>query len=465
MFERYTEKARRVIFFARYEASQFGSPYIETEHLLLGILREDKALTNRFLRSHSSVESIRKRIEAHTTFREPVSTSVDLPLSNESKRVLAYAAEEAQGLGHKHIGTEHVLLGLLREEKCFAAELLTERGVKLPALRDELAQIVQAAEMRSPVESTSPTEAFKDLTQAAIEGQLEPTVGRELELDSVVEILCCRQKKNPLLIGERGTGKTAIVEGLALRIAQGKVPSCLADKRVLALKPELVAGWPRDRQRFEALTTGSAGVGASEIILFIDELPSLLASSILYAGIQCIGAVHPRGDGESAQAIARVGDGFRAVHVRSLDEASMLSVLTALKNSLENFHGVAYSEEALEFAAHSSAGYLPGSGLPGKAIELLDAAGSLVKLRQAAPPGEIAEAKKLIKSIVDRLEKAIANHEFEKARFYSEEERKARVDLDDLRKKLHRDDPSPAVVGRDHLKEVVSRWAAYPYSL
>ena len=124
MFERYTEKARRVIFFARYEASQFGSPYIETEHLLLGLLREDKALTNKFLRSHASVDSIRKQIEGHTTMREKVSTSVDLPLSNECKRVLAYAAEEAERLSHKHIGTEHLLLGLLREEKCFAAEIL-----------------------------------------------------------------------------------------------------------------------------------------------------------------------------------------------------------------------------------------------------------------------------------------------------------------------------------------------------
>ena len=129
MFERYTEKARRVIFFARYEASQFGSPYIETEHLLLGLLREDKALANRFLRSHAAIDSIRKQIEAHTTMREKVSTSVDLPLSHECKRVLAYGAEEAERLNHKHIGTEHLLLGLLREEKSFAAEILHERGL------------------------------------------------------------------------------------------------------------------------------------------------------------------------------------------------------------------------------------------------------------------------------------------------------------------------------------------------
>ena len=139
MFERYTGKARRVIFFARYEASQFGSPYIETEHLLLGLLREDKALTNRFLGSHESVESIRKQVEGHTTIHEKVSTSVDLPLSNECKRVLAYAAEEAERLSHKHIGTEHLLLGLLRERDCYAAHLLNERGVSLDSARTHIA--------------------------------------------------------------------------------------------------------------------------------------------------------------------------------------------------------------------------------------------------------------------------------------------------------------------------------------
>src|SRR5665811_1436876 len=140
MFERYTEKARRVIFFARYEASQFGSPYIETEHLLLGLLREDKALANRFLRSHAAVESIRKQIEGHTTIREKVSTSVDLPLSHECKRVLAYGAEEAERLNHKSIGTAHLLLGLLREEKCFAAQLLREQGLTLASVREQVQQ-------------------------------------------------------------------------------------------------------------------------------------------------------------------------------------------------------------------------------------------------------------------------------------------------------------------------------------
>src|ERR1700693_5828829 len=187
MFERYTEKARRVIFFARYEASQFGSPYIETEHLLLGLLREDKALTFRFLRSHASVESIRRQIEGHITIREKLSTSVDLPLSNECKRVLAYAAEEAERFLHKYVGTEHLLLGLLREEKCFAAEILHERGLRLPTIREELARTSQEkAQPQRQRESSLLAEFSRDLTQAAMDSQLDPLVGREGEVDRVI---------------------------------------------------------------------------------------------------------------------------------------------------------------------------------------------------------------------------------------------------------------------------------------
>jgi uncharacterized damage-inducible protein DinB len=156
MFERYTEKARRVIFYARYEASQFGSAYIETEHLLLGLLREDKALTNRFFRSDGSAESIGKQIRERTPIREKISTSIDLPLSNECKRVLAYAAEEAARFAHKHIGTEHLLLGLLREDKCFAAEILDERGLRLPAIREELQRMAhEKVSPSQPIQSTT----------------------------------------------------------------------------------------------------------------------------------------------------------------------------------------------------------------------------------------------------------------------------------------------------------------------
>src|SRR5258708_11633297 len=245
MFERYTETARRVIFFARYEASQFGSPYIETEHLLLGFLRDDKALTFRFLRSHASVESIRRQIEGHITIREKLSSSVDLPLSNECKRVLVHAAEEAERLSHKHVGTEHLLLGLLREEKCFAAEILHERGLHLPTIREELTRISQEkAQPQRHRESSLLSEVSRDLTHAAMHTQLNPLVGRESERERVIHILCRRTKNNPVLIGEAGVGKTAILQGLAQRIADGEVPSFPADKSIFVPVLSLILAGP-----------------------------------------------------------------------------------------------------------------------------------------------------------------------------------------------------------------------------
>ena len=187
MFERYTEKARRVIFFARYEASQYGSPYIETEHLLLGLLREDKALANRFLRPHGSIESIRREIEARITIRERISTSVEVPLSQECKRILNFATEEAERLSHKHVGTEHLLLGILREDKCFAAEILQERNLRLSTLREELSRAAgEKVPVNRPKETSLLAEFSRDLTQGAIEGQLDPLVGTTVRPDVAI---------------------------------------------------------------------------------------------------------------------------------------------------------------------------------------------------------------------------------------------------------------------------------------
>jgi ATP-dependent Clp protease ATP-binding subunit ClpC len=481
MFERYTEKARRVIFFARYEASQFGSPYIETEHLLLGLLREDKALTNRFLRSHASVESIRKQIEGHTTIREKVSTSVDLPLSNECKRVLAYAAEEAERLSHKHIGTEHLLLGLLREEKCFAAEILHERGLRLSSIREELARTSQekAQPAQRSRESSLLSEFSRDLTQSAMDNQLDPLVGRDSELERVIQILCRRTKNNPVLIGEPGVGKTAIVEGLAQRIADGEVPSFLADKRILALDLSLIVAGTKYRGQFEERlkTIMKELMESQNCIIFIDELHTLVgagsaegsldAANILKPAlsrgeIQCIGATTPAEYRKSIEKDRSLERRFQAVKVPPPSEEDATKILFGIKERYEKFHAVTYTDEAINYSVSHSNRYLPDRFLPDKAIDLIDEAGARVKLRQTSLPDDITEVQKRIKFIVHRMENAIANHEFEKARFYSDEERKERENLRALREKYHLDESATGVVNREDIEDVVSRWTGVP---
>jgi ATP-dependent Clp protease ATP-binding subunit ClpC len=477
MFERYTEKARRVIFFARYEASQFGSPYIETEHLLLGLLREDKALTNRFLRSHASVESIRKQIEAHTTIGEKVSTSVDLPLSNECKRVLAYAAEEAERLGHKHLGTEHLLLGLLREEGGFGAELLVERGVKLEKVRDELAHVTHEPEPRRPPEAPPLSEVSRDLTQAAIEGQLGPVLGRDLEIEGVIEVLSNLRNGNPILVGESGAGRPAIVEALAQRIVEGTVPPFLLEKRILAFDSQLAAGASgRQAMREHLQALVKPGSDNFDTILYAGDLRALLEpGSALGSAIgvfrsspprrivRCIATSTPGDLKECLQAAPWLADSFRAIYVRSLGVEETLSVLQARKQVYEKYHEVSYSDEALQLAAQAADRYLPERALPGKAFELLDAAAARVKMRQGALPEEILEVQKRIRFIVHRMDAAIANHEFEKARFYSDEERKERENLRVMREQ-HSVEESPSnEVSPEDVEEVIARWSIYPF--
>src|SRR6476659_2660699 len=232
MFERYTERARRVLFFARYEASQLGSISIETEHLLLGLIREGKGLTSRiFARSHLSLE---------------------IPFSAETKRVLQFAAEEADRLLHNYIGTEHLLLGILREERSVAASILMEKGMRLHTVREDIVQLLNEKTTLTRVKETPLLAEFsRDLTEAAMKNQLDPLVGRDYELERVQQVLCRRTKNNAVLIGEPGVGKTAIVEGLAQKIVYGDVPHFLADKRILALDISLIVAGTKYRGQFE----------------------------------------------------------------------------------------------------------------------------------------------------------------------------------------------------------------------
>ena len=355
MFERYTEKARRVIFFARYEASQFGASQIEAEHILLGLIREDKNLTTRFFhRAHANIELIRKEIEGRTILRDRVSTNIDLPLSSEAKRVLAFAAEESERLGNRHIGTEHLLLGLLREENSVAAEILYDRGLRLSDIRQDLMRQSNIERGGTRKETPHLVEFSRDLTEAALEGKLDPLVGREDEIDRVTQILCRRTKNNPVLIGEPGVGKTAIVEGLAHRIVNGDVPSFLADKRILALDLSLVVAGTKYRGQFEERmkTIMRELMENPQYIVFIDELHTLVgagsaegsldAANILKPAlsrgdIQCIGATTPGEFRKSIEKDRSLERRFQAVKVAAPDEERRFIFSTASRIATSPF--------------------------------------------------------------------------------------------------------------------------------
>ena len=497
MFERYTEKARRAIFFARFEASQFGSPEIQTEHLLLGLLREDKALANRLPHPSASMESIRKQIETRTTLREKVPTSVDLPLSLECKRVLTYAAEEAERLSHKHIGTEHLLLGLLGEEKCFAAEILSGCGLRRETIREELSQLqkeqavtepaaasplpseeTMTAKSRGP-RSSKPasdtrllSEFSRDLTQAAAENRLDPLIGRENDLERVVHILCRRSKNNPLLIGEPGVGKAALVKGLAGRIASGKVPSPLVDKHILALDLSPMLATARQSGQFEGRlrTLVRELMEAQNAIVYIEELYALrgteglldaadiLKPALSRGEIQCIGAATPADYRQSIEKEPWLERSFQGVKVPPPSEADAVKILLGIRDRYEKFHSVKYTDEALQYAVYHSSRYLPDRYLPDKAIDLMDEAGACVKLRQSALPQEMIDVQKRIKLAIQGMQDAIANHEFDRARSYSEEERKERAELRRLGEKYGVDETAQGTVTRQEIEELLMRW-------
>ncbi len=400
MFEKYTEKARRVIFFARYEASQFGAPAIEPTHLLLGLLREDKSLTAKFLaRAHASIESIRKEVEGRAPLREKISASVELPLAAETKRVLAYAHEESDRLQHRHIGTEHLLLGLLREERSGASEILLERGLRLQGVRDEIARATTTdPRAREKKETPHLAEFSRDLTDDAANDRLDPLVGRANEIERLVQILCRRTKNNPVLIGEPGVGKTAIVEGLAQRIVHNEVPSFLEGKRVLSLDLSLIVAGTKYRGQFEERLKQIMRelVENPQYIIFIDELHTLVgagsaegsldAANILKPALsrgelQCIGATTPAEFRKSIEKDRSLERRFQAVKVPPPSEEEAVQILEGVRERYEAFHQVRYTTDAIEAAVYQSSRYIPDRFLPDKAIDVIDEAGARVKLR------------------------------------------------------------------------------------
>ena len=455
MFERYTEKARRVIFFARYEASQFGAPAIEPEHLLLGLMREDKTLTGRFFpRAQITIESIRREIEGRTLLRERIPTSVELPLAPETKRVLHFSHEESDRLQHRHIGTEHLLLGLLREERSMAAQILFERGLRLAAVRDEIAR-QSGADARHRKDIPHLLEFSRDLTEDASNDRLDPLIGRDAEIERVVQILCRRTKNNPVLIGEPGVGKTAIVEGLAQRIVRGDVPSFLENKRILSLDISLIVAGTKYRGQFEERLKQIMRelIENPQYIVFVDELHTLVgagsaegsldAANILKPAlsrgeIQCIGATTPAEFRKSIEKDRSLERRFQAVKVPPPSEDEAVQILEGVRERYESFHQVRYTQEALEAAVRQSTRYIPDRFLPDKAIDVIDEAGARVKLRVRAEQGNL-----------DALTASLT--EWERATYG-----RAQAPIEE------EDSIVMAEVSRADVEEVIARWTGIP---
>lgn len=478
MFEKYTEKARRVIFFGRYEASQFGSRQIETEHLLLGLLREDKSLAHRFL--PAKTEDIYRTIEAATVKGEKVSTSVDLPVSEEVKRVLIYAAEEAERLSHKHIGTEHLLLGLLRGETSFAARILNEHGVRLSAVREELSRATEEEQPIAPKAFVLLSEFSGYMTRIAREQRYSALVGREKEFEQMVHILGRSNKNNVVLVGEPGVGKKTMVEELAQRVADNKAAAFLQGKLFVSIDLAMVvtaAQHSRRSTEFLNAITAEMVKAEKDTLFFFDELHALLAAgpegganeitlllkpALLGGKIRCIASATPAEHHAALENAPWLNDRFLSVRVEAPTEETALKILQVEKDRFEKFHSVQFTDEAITAAVVLSSRLITNHSLPDKAIDVIDDAGAYVKMKQEKTvlPEEVKEARKRLKVIAARRENAVENHEFEKARFYFDEERTQREALAQLH--LKHNIPERRIVAKEDIEEALARWTGMP---
>jgi ATP-dependent Clp protease ATP-binding subunit ClpC len=405
MFERYSERSRRIIFFARYEALQYGSPVIAPEHILLGLLREDKTVTARYFSSRTSVgaDKVRNEIEERIVVRDRIPQSAELHLSAETKRVLFYANEDSRALKSRFVLPEHILIGLLREERTIAAEVLFQFGIHAQDVRTAAARSVAEKNPFGDAkkeQSRNPnlTEFTRDLSAFAAAGKFDPLVGRDDEIERLVEILCRRTKNNPVLIGEAGVGKTAIVEGLAQRIAERQVPSFLQNKRILSLDLSLIVAGTKYRGQFEErlkkiiVELRESG----DHIVFIDELHTLVgagsaegtldAANILKPAlsrgeIQCIGATTPSEFRKSIEKDRALERRFQAVRILPPSEEEAIKIINGVAERYEAFHQVRYTSEAVEAAVYQSNRFISERFLPDKAIDVLDEAGARAKLK------------------------------------------------------------------------------------
>ncbi len=481
MFEKYNEKARRALFFARYEASKLGSRVIESEHILLGVLREGEEIIKEiFSRFNVKPEQIRREVEGDRLFVDRISSSAELPLSEESKKILAYAAHEAESMLHQYVGTEHLLIGILRVESSTAARILTAKGLNVYGVREETISILKEREAdKQKKELPFLAEYARDLTQMAHQAQFDPLIGREKEVERIIQILSRRTKNNPILLGEPGVGKTAIVEGLAQRIVDGNVPLFIANKRILSLDLSLIVAGTKYRGQFEERLKGIIKELKEnpDIIIFIDEIHSLIgagsaegsldAANILKPAlsrgeISCIGATTIREYRRYIEKDRSLLRRFQAINVNPPSEDETLQILEGVKERYEAFHKVKYSDTAIRSAVYQSNRYITDRFFPDKAIDILDEAGAKVKLRRVADTQNLRRLESEIRSIVKEMKKAISDKDFEKAVFLREREIELKEEIERFKAERETVGDETMEVTKKDIEEIISSWTDIP---
>jgi len=488
MFNRFTERARKVLVLAKEEARRFNHDYIGTEHILLGLIREGEGVACAVLQNSGiDLERLRAEIEKLIAAGSVGSVLGDIPFTPRAKKALELAAEEARSLGHNYIGTEHILLGLLREEEGIASQVLFSLGVDLKRVKDEIGALLGSASqtMSSPAgQGPSKTPALdsfgRDLTKLSREGKLDPVIGRTVEIERVIQILSRRTKNNPVLLGEAGVGKTAIVEGLAHDIIKGDVPEVLRDKRIVVLDLALMIAGTKYRGQFEERIKAVMEEikRSKDIIIFVDELHTLVgagaaegaidASNILKPAlsrgeIQCIGATtldEYRKHIEKDSALERR---FQPIFVEPNTVEETIKILEGLRDKYEAHHRVKMTDSALEAAAKLSERYISGRFLPDKAIDLIDEAGARSRLAVLTAPPEIKQLEEKLKNLVTEKEALIKQQDFEKAARLRDDEKTMRLQLESLRREWNkkRDQITPEVT-EENIAQLVSQITGVP---
>jgi len=506
MYERFTDRARKVMQLANQEAQRFNHEYIGTEHILLGLIKEGSGVAANVLKNLDvDLRKIRLEVEKLVQSGPDMVTMGKLPQTPRAKKVIEYSMEEARNLNHNYVGTEHILLGLLREQEGVAAQVLMNLGLKLEEVREEVLNLlghgmeggegseragmggaggVGAGGGEQPRGGKSKTPALdsfgRDLTELARQGKLDPVIGREKEIERTMQILGRRTKNNPVLLGEAGVGKTAIVEGFAQRVVEGNVPELLMDRRIVVLDLAMMVAGTKYRGQFEERIKAVMNEvrRAKNTILFIDELHTLVgaggaegaidASNVLKPAlargeIQCIGATPLDEYRKYIEKDAALDRRFQIVMVEPSNKEETIEILKGLRDRYEKHHHVQITDNAIETAVELSSRYITGRCLPDKAIDVIDEAGARVHLKSMTRPPDLKEIDEEVERLNKEKEDAVANQDFEKAaalRDQADKLKKKKANI--TREWREKSRETDGVVDEEVIAEVVSKMTGIP---